>query len=428
MQKRILALLLCLAMSVVFLCPLAKADDLDDVKTDIDKHKELLNDYEKQLEAIQAKRDELQKQSEEQMQQYQGWLDEKKLIEQDATLLASKRDTIQSIIIEHTSVIRELEESLAETETELDRQIEDFSTVLVELYKNGNASQLEVFFRAESYSSYIAFVECMEQLLDSSDKRIEEINALIEQSEQTKKEHDDAIVSLSAKKRELIYSKIELARREAVVDYLIENNSGEDQYTQEEIDKKNQEEQDIANEIAQLLQQLNALKTEQQRLEEEKRKQELEEWLNNNQNQGGNDSYNTALRWPIPSAYGYYISSRFGWRDGQYAGQHNGLDIVPYAGEGTPILAAAAGTVIYSEYRGNFGNVVFIDHGNGLTTVYAHCHTLVAKKGDRVLAQQTIATVGTTGQSGGNHLHFAVVQNGSYVNPELFLPTFYTKP
>ncbi len=423
MLKKITAVLLCLVMCTALLCPLAGADELEDIKDDIDKHKEQLNNYNKLLEDIQAKREELQQQSADQLQQYQTWLDEKITIEQDATLLASKRDTIQKIITEYNSVIKELETELAETEVKLQEQINDFSVVLVELYKNGNASELELFFRAESYSSYVSYLECMEQLLDSSDKRIEEINNTIAKVEQTKKEHEQALSQLSAKKRELINSKIELARREAVINFLIENNSGENPFTQGEIDKKKEEEKDILAQIDKLKDQLDSLKTEQERLEEEKRKEELE----NDINQSKPGAYDAALRWPIPSAYKYRITSRFGPRTGQYAGDHNGLDIVPSAGKGTPILAAESGTVIFSGSRGNFGNVVFIDHGNGLITGYAHCNTLLVNVGDKVMEMQTIATVGNTGQSSGPHLHFTVVKDGKYVDPEIYLPTCYTE-
>ncbi len=422
MLKKLLALALVLCTLLCAVAPLSvTADELDDVRSDIEDYKQQLSEYNKKLEDIQAQRDALQQQNSQQAAQMQTWLSEKISIEQDSALLVAKRDTIQKIIKEYDGIIAELEKSVEELQVKLDGQIANISTLLVELYKNDNAGDLELFFKAESYSSYVAHLECMEQLIDSSDKQIQEIYATMAQIDKNREEHRTALRQLSAKKRELVNAKIELARRSTVLEFLINSNEGNEQFTQAEIDKKREEEAALAEEIAKLKEQLDLKKTEEERLEEEKRKQELEDKLE----QTG--AYDAALQWPIPSAYSYYISSRYGYRDGTYAGMHYGLDIVPRAGRGTPILAAAAGTVIYSNSRGNFGNVVFIDHGNGLITGYAHCDTLVVEKGAKVLASQTIATVGNTGQSGGNHLHFMVVKDGSYVNPELYLPTCYTK-
>lgn len=120
--------------------------------------------------------------------------------------------------------------------------------------------------------------------------------------------------------------------------------------------------------------------------------------------------------WPVP---GYTtITSGFGPRNSPTAGAssyHKGIDIG--APLGTPIVAAASGTVIASGPASGYGNWIKIDHGNGVTTTYGHMKTLYAKTGQTVSAGEKICLVGSEGVSTGPHLHFQVEVNGSAVNP-----------
>ena len=99
---------------------------------------------------------------------------------------------------------------------------------------------------------------------------------------------------------------------------------------------------------------------------------------------------------------------------------HKGLDIANSMG--TPIRAAAAGTVTYAQYNsGGYGNLVIISHGNGVETYYGHCSKIYVTKGQEVTAGDEIAAVGSTGYSTGNHLHFEVRINGVAQNPRNYL-------
>ena len=91
------------------------------------------------------------------------------------------------------------------------------------------------------------------------------------------------------------------------------------------------------------------------------------------------------------------------------------------AKKGTSIFAVAEGTVTFSGWNGGYGYLVVIDHGNGYVTKYGHASKLLVSKGERVVAGQVIAEVGTTGNSTGNHLHFEVLINGVNYNPAPFV-------
>jgi len=116
------------------------------------------------------------------------------------------------------------------------------------------------------------------------------------------------------------------------------------------------------------------------------------------------------------------ISSRFGTRSDPFNFSqkvHEGIDIA--ADYGTTILASATGKVTLSDWYGNYGKCVIIDHGYGLSTLYGHCQTLLVKEGQTVKKGDKIATVGSTGRSTGPHLHFEVRLNGVPVDPLQYL-------
>ena len=113
------------------------------------------------------------------------------------------------------------------------------------------------------------------------------------------------------------------------------------------------------------------------------------------------------------------ISARFGARGRMWRGTHTGLDIS--APTGTDIRAVADGTVISARWEGSYGNMVKIDHGNGIETWYAHASRMFVRAGQHITAGDVIAAVGSTGNSTGPHLHFEVRINGEPVNPQRFL-------
>ena len=110
------------------------------------------------------------------------------------------------------------------------------------------------------------------------------------------------------------------------------------------------------------------------------------------------------------------ISCRYGQQRGYY---HTGLDIA--APNGTPIKAAAAGTVTYAAYHYSYGNLMIVTHGNGVQTYYAHCSRFYVSLGASVSQGQTIAAVGSTGNSTGPHLHLEVRLNGTAQNPQNYV-------
>ncbi|MHB8454161.1 MAG: peptidoglycan DD-metalloendopeptidase family protein [Acidiferrobacterales bacterium] len=123
--------------------------------------------------------------------------------------------------------------------------------------------------------------------------------------------------------------------------------------------------------------------------------------------------------WPTR---GGWISSGFGYRTDPFTGHpefHEGIDIADSMG--SPIYAMGAGVVSWAGPRDGYGNLVEINHGNGLSTRYGHASKVLVKVGDRVRKGQVIALVGSTGRSTGPHVHFEVLRDGHEVDPKPYL-------
>lgn len=119
-----------------------------------------------------------------------------------------------------------------------------------------------------------------------------------------------------------------------------------------------------------------------------------------------------SLKWPVAGRQ----TSRFGMRNGR---MHDGLDIGLKAG--SPVYPAMPGIVLLADELGSYGNVVVIEHGGSLATVYAHLQSISVAKGRRVGCENIIGAVGSTGRAFGPHLHFEVRFDGTAVEPLVFL-------
>ncbi|NMB75162.1 MAG: peptidoglycan DD-metalloendopeptidase family protein [Myxococcales bacterium] len=117
--------------------------------------------------------------------------------------------------------------------------------------------------------------------------------------------------------------------------------------------------------------------------------------------------------WPVDGV----VTSRFGIRWGK---RHDGIDIA--APEGTPVLAAAAGTVLFAGSEGGYGKLIILQHEKNMITIYAHNRELVVRESETVRQGQKIAEVGQTGRATGPHVHFEIREGRTPRNPLFFLP------
>lgn len=136
------------------------------------------------------------------------------------------------------------------------------------------------------------------------------------------------------------------------------------------------------------------------------------------------DADDYRLVWPLPIVSTARVTSQFGSRKDPFTGLvsfHSGIDLD--GSRGGPVYAAGAAKVTYAGFRLGYGNLLILEHGNGLSTWYGHCATFRVKKGQRVRRGQIIAGMGDSGRATGVHLHFEVRKYGRPVDPVQLLPT-----
>lgn len=351
-------------------------DKIKDIKSDISDTKKRISDLEN---------------SKSNLETYISKLD------QEANNLAKQIDKLNKDIEAKKEEITVAAEELAEAEATAAQQYEDMKKRIQYLYENGNPSYLELFLTSESMADFLNKSSYAEQVTAYDRSMLEEYIAQKQAVEEKKKQ-------LEIEKEDLDAMADAASEQKKTVDGLIKSKTAQIQSYQDQIDSENSNAAEYKADL-----------TKQQKLLDQI-EQQIAAAAAANAQAGDGDGGASGFLWPCPSSK--RITSGFGNRAQPTAGastNHKGIDIG--ASYGAAIIAAAGGRVTTAAYSSSAGNYVVISHGNGLSTVYMHCSALYVSAGQTVSAGQSIAAVGSTGYSTGNHLHFGVIKNGSYVNP-----------
>lgn len=314
---------------------------------------------------------------------------EKENLSQELEEIVADMAEIKEQIEAKEAELEKKEEELIQAQIDENDQYESMKKRIKYMYENGSGQFIEVLFEAKNITDFLNKAEYISTISDYDRdmlKEFQDVVAEVEaQEQQLQKEYDE----IEAMQNELI------EKQETVETLISEKDS--------EIDEMSEELQELKEAVA---------------TAERKQRERASSYSNN---AGASVvSGNGMFTHPCP---GYTrISSYFGWREQPLPGastNHKGMDFA--APTGTPIYAAAAGTVTSAGYSGNAGNLIIINHGNGLQTYYMHCHKIYVRAGQKVSKGQNIAIVGTTGNSTGPHLHFQVMSGGTPVNPQNYL-------
>lgn len=338
-------------------------------------------------------------------------------------------DTLANIDAVKTS-IAQTEINLSDAQTTEANQYSSMKLRIQYMYENGEESFLDILFSSDSMIDFLNNAEYIseiskydrEKLIEYGENK-DRITNLLANLETQKSELETQEARYETELGELEEQKSVLDSKKSEQEVL--QASYTDLYNAKNNELSNLESQQSDTEYKKQL----ALKEveEQEQLVEQARK-EYAAWLAElaRLNKDADAAVAaklaeinvTGFTWPVPGFN--RITSQFGMRMHPILGYeklHDGTDISGAGINGTPILAAYSGTVVLAQSYWGYGNCVKIDHGGGVVTLYAHASAILVSVGQQVNAGDTIALVGSTGNSTGPHLHFSLIIKGEFVNP-----------
>lgn len=316
--------------------------------------------------------------------------------------LQSQIDGLNTQINSLDASIEEKNTAIAEKQKNIDEDVETLKERLCAIYMMGDASTLEILLQSESVIDMAQKVELLNIITEHDTKLIAQLTADMESIADEKAEIESEKEQVAAARTELESKGSELAEVQAEAERVLEELNQSVASVQAESDR-------IAEEKAQ------ADKAVDDWLEDYYASQKPSTGGGSSSGSGGYTSTGN-FTWPVPGFT--RLTTRF--QEWTYGGYHRGIDIASTGGRsiyGAPIVAADSGRVIKAGWNNSYGNCVYIDHGGGYVTRYAHASSLAVTQGQTVTKGQTIAYVGSTGDSFGAHLHFEVILNGTLKNP-----------
>jgi murein DD-endopeptidase MepM/ murein hydrolase activator NlpD len=330
------------------------------------------------------------------------------LLEGDISVLSERLAVLERELAAHRSRLARLEARFEEQTRNLihlKRQYElaqeRLEERLVQIYESDEAGVLEVILQVESMSELIEQVDYVTEIGRQDRAIVDEITRLKRemriaraQTAEVKAQVAKETAVLAEKTEEQRAARAALLARQAALSAAVSNKSG--------LLSETKHERHEAQEDLSALQAASAALAAQIRSAQSS---------SGGGGSSGSGVSSSGLIWPVSGV----VTSGFGWRWGR---MHEGIDIS--APTGTSVRASASGTVIYAGWLGGYGQIVVIDHGNGLATAYAHLSSIWMGSGS-VSQGQAIGAVGCTGSCTGSHLHFEVRVNGSAVDPMGYL-------
>lgn len=359
------------------------------------------------INSTQSKLNSLSKQKKD-TQEYINTLQEKiSLLQDKISNLESDKSALQSEIDATQAKIEKTAADIEETQRQIDQKQKEFDATYAEycqrlraMYISGSASTLEVLLTCSDLSSLLTRSEMIKSVSQQDSATLDSLMKKMEEIEAQKQKLEEKRNQLNADKKSLETDKAAL---------------------QKNINDISSTKADLDSEAAECNAQMRKLSKQTSEYQEaiETDQKQLQQVQNDIRAAiaaaGSHGSGNGRLRYPtdsrsISAGYPNYSSGRY----------HGGIDFP--VSTGSNVYAAASGTVILVKYLNySYGRYLIIDHGDGLSTLYAHNSQILVNVGEKVSAGQVVAKSGSTGNSTGPHCHFEVRVNGSQVNPLNYL-------
>lgn len=370
---------------------------------------------EEEAEALQQQQETLEAQLADNLEQIEQIIAQKNIIDQQIAILSAQIRNTQDRIAAQNVLIADNQDQLDAARLQLEQLRAAYKDRIRAMEEEGELSYWAVIFEAESFTDLLDRVNMIREIAEADQQRMAKLA-------EAAKAVEDAKTALETEKENLERIKGQLESEQALLDEkrlqadaLLQQLISQGAAFEALLEETEEAEQALLLQIAQKEEELDEAK--------------YQEWLatyvppapstgessgNHTGSSGG--TVNTS-GWISP-LNSYTLTSPFGMRNHPITGEykmHNGIDMA--APEGTPIYAAKGGQVSIAAYSSTAGFYVQIDHGGGYRSVYMHMTEYKVSAGQYVAQGQLIGYVGNTGASKGNHLHFGISLNGSYVNP-----------
>ena len=316
--------------------------------------------------------------------------------------------------------IADSEEKLEEANEKKDAQYEATKKRMVQMYKSQKIGYIQVVFSSNNFWDAINRVEYVKRISRKDRSILDEYKLQIQTIKEQKQVIEEEKNELDKLQKQEIAKNEQLEAARSKKEAAMEKLAAEEGKLKSEIVNLEEISENLKSEIQELTRQLEE-EARRRKEEEERRKQAASSSSSSSSSGKIPTQYvGGTFMWPVPG--NYRVSSGYVDRTSPIFGTaefHTGIDIP--ANYGTSVVAAADGVVITAGWVNGYGNTVMISHGSGLVTLYGHNSSLVVSKGDSVKKGQTIAKVGSTGYSTGNHCHFEVRKDGDHVDPNIYL-------
>lgn len=376
-----------------------------------------LNDLKDQKKELAEQISQVKGQYQANENEIEDMVNRKNTIDQQISLLHAQIDNINQQIAAYALLIADKQDELDEAQSRLDELNEKNKERIRAMEEDGNISYWSIIFKASSFSDLLDRLSMIEEIAASDQKRLKELSEAADLVASAQAELKSEKDELSETRQELDATQAELDDKRAEADALLTELVARGEEFQAMLDASEALQEELMEQIAQKEKDLKAA--------------EYQEWLATyvppttkptGSDTTPSDGAPSSSGWISPLK-SYKLTSPFGMRKHPILGyerMHNGVDMAAPAG--TPIYAAKSGKVTAASFQsGGAGNYVSINHGDGFSSIYMHMTRYIVSVGDYVSAGQVIGYVGSTGLSNGNHLHFGISYNGTYVNPMKYI-------
>lgn len=378
--KPVLCRTACGMLAAALLAPALLAPAFADYKSDWEQAEKELSEEKEKYEQIESSKDKAQAQKQS-------------LKNQQSIILDQISQSIEQINQKELEISNQ-EQVIAEKQAQIDERWGDFKDRMQAMQVMHDSGAVAMITSAQSLYDLLTFSTTLQQVSEKDTEVLEEMNQQKAELEAEKQELEQAMAELESAKAALEDKSDQLSANIQAQDATI---------SKLDADAKAQEQ----------------VVAEKQKLADEA-EAAYEQWVQQNASSGSGVCAEGFI-WPLPGAG--RVTTEFGadqWVNGVFSSGHKGIDIA-IAG-GTPIYAAHNGTVVATTGHWSYGNVVMIDNGDGISTLYAHMQSAaIVSVGQTVTQGQVIGYVGSTGNSSGNHLHFEVRVNGVRQNPRNYI-------